>query len=148
MELGPEMGEPWMSYLHLIMLPGVTSALTIHLFDYFTLSKHEIGENQNQNLSGQHPWVLCKHTSGSVCDGFRQGYLICCFMEHLGHGAHGPGTLNFLLCLGIPLLLQWWFFPAVVAVATWIALQQERPSPFCFYLLGSKGFSFPKAPQM
>lgn len=90
-----------MSYLHLIMVPGVTSALSVHLFDCFTLSNHEIAENRSQNLSGQHP---CEHTSGCVCDGFGQGCLICCFMERWDCSTRARSS-GFLLSLGIPLLV-------------------------------------------
>lgn len=85
MELGPEMGKPWMSYLNLITLPGVTSALTIHLFDYFSLSKYEINENQSQKSQWSASMSpLQAHFMFCLCDGFRQGYLIGWFMERLG----------------------------------------------------------------
>lgn len=37
-----------MSILNLIVLPGVTSALTVHVFDYFSCSKHEINEKESE----------------------------------------------------------------------------------------------------
>lgn len=74
-----------MSYLNLIMLPGVTSALTIPLFDYFSLSKYEINENQSQKSQWSASMSpLQAHFMFCLCDGFRQGYLIGWFMERLG----------------------------------------------------------------
>lgn len=82
MEPGPEMGKPWMSYLNLIMLPGVTSALTIHPFDYFSFSKREMNENQSQKSQWSASMSpLQMHFRFCPCAVFRQGYLIRWFME-------------------------------------------------------------------
>lgn len=89
MELGPEMGKPWISCLNLIMLPGVTSALTIHLFDYFSLSKHETDENQSQKSQWSASMSpLQTHFRFCLCDGFRQGYLLV-------YGVFGTAALRF-----------------------------------------------------
>lgn len=73
-----------MSILNLIVLPGVTSALTVHVFDYFSCSKHEINENQSQKSqwsASRSP--LQTHFRFCLCVVFRQGYLMCWFMERV-----------------------------------------------------------------
>lgn len=71
------------------MLPDVTSALTIHPFDYFSLSKHEIDENQSQKSQWSASMSPVQtHVRFWVCAGFRQGYLLV-------YGVFGTAALEF-----------------------------------------------------
>lgn len=77
-------GKTLNELLNLIMLPGVTSALTTHLFDYSSLSKREINENQSQKSQWSASMSpLQTQFRFCPCVVFRQGYLIRWFMERV-----------------------------------------------------------------
>lgn len=143
------MGKPWMSCLNPIMLPGVTSALTIHLFEYFSLSKHEINENQSQKSQWSASMSpLQAQFRFCVCDGSGQGYLIVWFMECLGL-QHRARDSAFPLWLGIPLLLTVVVLSSCGCCGYMNCLAAGEAIPVLFLSPGiSKGFSFPVAPQV